>query len=311
MGGQVRCYIKQKKGACLRKEIKVLDEKIIAQKQYYQWITQRIKQLSTYLDKKQYEQLLAQELKLYDGFNWDQPNIDLQSKQVESRCPYQSYGCEAIYALKKDVLDYHCSRLCHLLDDYNQMIILLLGVKPLYRLHMSLKGQMLLKLYHDPFWSIGYYFTEGFKPYEKAEEIVYLFYLTPSKQVLIQKVPLLYRREEEVIKGTCLSSREKKALWIQVMSEKSMLDKGLIEPIFKSIHIVMRYLNQKYRKVYGKIQGIYIDIGTLEDMQRKKLIQYLKPLGYKVVGQMRENQFQEEQLLIYRETTFHKPPLYD
>ena len=306
MGGQVRCYIKQKTGVCLLGKIKALDEKIIEQKQHYQFIVQEMKQIYTYLEEKQCNRLMAQNLKLYDGFNWEHTNTNLKDKHLAQKCPYQLYGCEAIYTLKKDVLDYHCSRLLNLLADYNQMMTLLLAAQRFYNPYKSLKKQMVLNLCNQPFWSLGYYLVDDFNPYQKNEEMLYLFYFSQSRQILMEKVRLFYRTEEEVIKGTYLSLKEKKALWIQVIIEKSMMDEQLVVPILKSLHVIISYLNQKYKKAYGRIVGSYMEIGELEVMQRKKLIQLLKPLGYKAVGQIKENQFKEEQLLIYKETTLNK-----
>lgn len=303
MAKQMSCLIKKKCGTCLWNELKELNQKIYEKKKYLMWLQDQMKNYEMCLDQKNFIELFGYEFRLYDGYSWEKiEGLKLEYK-IQNPCIYYKYGCEDLYCLKKDVLSYHTHRLNHILLEYNQFVCLLLDIKNRWQKGEIELDHILLSYEKESIVCMGYIYIKDFEWNNNSLwtqnpiglEIVYT---NQTLNVLTEKVILDFKKANKILCRTYLMPSREDDLLIQIYLEERHIQKGLAVPIINCLNQLMAQLKLFFGKRMKQFIGSYINIDTMDTYDVNQLVELLSPLGYKTVGQMKNDTFKLYQILI-------------
>lgn len=297
MRGHFNCYRKKKSGTCLKEVIDTLDLRILEKKNQYDFIQEEIKALEKCLSARQYESIMSRPLRFYDVFSWQETENKEMKQPINGPCPYLHYGCEAVYELKKRVLNYHSTRLSLLVDRYNQMIDLTLAMREQSQ-KLEKKEQTIICFGKQPSLYLGYSEIGDFKLLPQNSLLIELYCMQNNSIIIRTPIQLIYKRTEDVLKGTHLKQIEKDDGLFKIQIDLNSDNHISIEPMICSVQEVIRTLKKSSPRYYRRLIGSYLEIGEMTSDNRKAFIQKLHHLGYQAIGQVKDGQYQEEQLLV-------------
>lgn len=295
----IACYIKKRKGLCVKEKLQALDKAIAEKKAFYQTLVKEIEKVEKMIKERQYHKLWTFVMPLYDGFNYEEVTVQEREEHVqkEKNCPYRDEPCEALLAYKEETLIYQNNKVMKLLESYNQLACLLFALQHYDKKKYCIKEQMFLSLDNKPDFKLSYYATDHFRCEADSIEPLYLFYTAPTMQVIIKEVPLFYKTGNTVMVGTSLKTTNTSELWIELPI--SYLQEPIKETVLKTVQEVILFLRRHGKKVVGS----FISLKDVEPKEKEKLILQVKALGYYPIGKVIHQHFIENQLLIWQVTS--------
>lgn len=288
----ITCYIKKKRGLCKRSELQKIDTEIAEKKEFYQTMVNGIDEIENMIQDRQYHELWEYEMPLYDGFNYQ--NIQVQHREDDKECPYfvKHELCEELVSYKKEVLAYQNKKVNQYLQRYNQVACVLFALQHYDTQKYSIKDHMLLYLNKEPEVNLSYFSTDDLNIYEDKKDELSIFHMITTTQVIIDNIPLTYKSNAIAMEGTYLQANDTKEFWFEV--ESRFLQESICETVLKSLQEIVQFL----RRHGKKMAGVYIPLNKTYLTDYQKI--HFNELGYHLTGKVVHSQFKEDQVLLWK-----------
>lgn len=285
------------------------------------------KQLLTYVKEEtmQYEKALIQsdikQLRLlekicYDGFSW--PIFEVKSRSLEGSfgieqpqalkqqkikcgcCLYNQRTCLELLAFKKSRLLFLRQKIRESNGYHNQLVNLAHAVCNKLDFLGDDQASELIVFYKHPLPSLVCFNGACFKP-SKSGRYTYevIYYDEKTLQLEQKELTYVYEVSSSALQGTYLAhgTQEMKLIKIEFPEEKI---ERLEEAILNGLYILTKKLNQKFKRRYGPIQGLYIELPQSVMASQRGFRRRIEKLGYQTVGKVNEQGvFEKERLLVY------------
>lgn len=310
------CRYKKWLKKCPYLKIKEADEMIEREKQilsYMQIETMKCEKALKETDIKAIDRL---EKTYYDGFLW--PDTITASMPLEvplvieklrfkqegdtenPPCPYVEQSCQQVMDIKISHVRYLRKKITQATAYYNELIGLLQGVLSYHLKYTDQKENMFISFHSSDRLALVYFNIEYFRPTENGHYAICLFYRDEETLEMMQDwIEYEYQVTSQALEGTSLIGFNQALRLIKVYLPNRKI-KGFEEHIMMAINHLIKTLNHQFGRRYEKIQGSYIQLGDYSLAQQTYIVDLLKPLGYKTLGQINsQGIFEEQRILLY------------
>lgn len=310
------CRYKRWLKKCPYLKIKEAEEIIEREIQMLSYIQTETMKYEKALKKTDIKALYNLEKVYHDGFSWSgtiKPilplEVPLAIEKLQSRqkvdvenvhCPYVGQSCQLVMDFKISRIRFFRKKITQAITYHNELIGLLQVALSYHSKYTDQKESMFISFDSGTRLSLVYFNMEQFKPSENGHYSICLFYRDNETLEITQKwIEYEYQVASPVLKGTSLSDSNQTLRLIKID-----LPSGEIESFEKhlmmSINNLIKILNHQLGRRYGKIQGSYIQLEAYSSVRQTHIIAVLKPLGYKLLGQINsQGIFEEKRLLLY------------
>ena len=303
--------MKQRLGQCPYQEIKEAEEGIERSKRTLHYMEGKTRSLEKSLRKAEIQTLYEIEGRYQDGFCWDDaqllevPTTIMQLQSIKEgvhvirNCPFIAESCEDVLALKLSRGQFLRRKITQMTSYYNELMAMIKSMLLEHERSSGDPNSLFVSFQKSSRPCLIYFDLKGFTADVGGDYRVSVFYFNEQTHRIVQEyITCYYERQSDLLKHTHLLMNETARL-IQVKLPKTH-NQLLQRQIIHGIEELVRLLNHKYGKRYGKIQGIYLWLPEYTLSQQMSWISELRPLGYQVLGQMiAQGKFTEQQILIH------------
>lgn len=297
-------------------KIKQLDAHIEREKQMLTYVQAEVMQYEEALTQSDIKQLMALEKICYDSFSWPNSvveNRDLEGlvateKQDSSRkkkikceqCSYDRKTCQDVLAFKKSRIVFLRQKIREANGYHNQLVDLAhVACCKLGSLKNPEQNGFIV-FYKQALPSLVYFNKADFKPLQEGRYTYDLIYYD-EKKLQLQKKELSYVYEvcSKALEGTYLGDGNQAMKFIKVEFPEDKTE-AVEEAILNGLYILTKKLNQQFKRRYGPIQGLYIEMPQVLKEAQRTFKKRIEKLGYQTLGKVNEQGvFEKERLLVY------------
>lgn len=301
---------------CPYLKIKETEETIKREKQVLSYMKSEAMKYEKALQKSDVETLYRLERSYHDGFLWSctkSADMSLEiplaieklgdQQEIPKKCQDCSYveqNCQELLSLRKSRAAFLRKQITRATSYHNEVMELLNAAFNHYIKYIRQKENLFMMFHMGIRLSLVYFNIEYFKPSESGHYAVCLLYQDEKTLEIKQEwIEFEYQVASLVLEGTYLVDVNQKLKLIKVNLPNERIE-GFEESIMGAMSILIKTLNKRFGRNYGQIQGVYMEIARYAPGYQMHFIKLLKPLGYKVLGQINnQGVFEEKRLLLY------------
>lgn len=301
---------------CPYHKIQDIEAHIKIKKQMLAYIQEETMQYEKALIQSDIKQLKTLEKICYDGFSG--PSLEVENRRLEDLldikesktstiqktkcrvCLYNPKKCQDLLAFKESRLLFFRQRIREVNAYHNQLVDLAHVICNKTSLLENRPSTEQIIFYKYPIPSIVCFNWADFKP-SRSERYTYeiIYYDEKISKIKEEKLSYVYEASSNALQGTYLGNgaQEIKLIKIEFPEEKIQL---LEEATLNGLHVHIKKLNQLFKRRYGPIQGLYIELPRRVIASESGFKKRIKKLGYQIVGKVNEQGiFEKDRLLVY------------
>ena len=293
--------------------MKQVEADIDQEKQRLAYVEEEALKYEKALMQSEIKQLMQLEKRCHDSFSWPYFETDVETPigiEIQDRadkgkikceaCAYDNKSCQDLLIFKQKRILFLQQKIREVSGYHNQLVDL--SNRVCYQLGFleHPEENRLIIFNKQPFLSVVCFNTTVFKPsIEGAYTYDLIYYDEKKLQVQQKQYGYYYEINSRALEGTCL---EKSNQVIKLIKVDFSLDKeeALEEVLLNAMCVWIKQLNHQYKRRYGSIHGIYIELPKVFRVRERIVKKSLEKLGYRTLGKMNEQGiFEENTLLVY------------